>query len=254
MSSNETLNILIPIGGLIVGIILFIAGLKWFGYKRLIENIPTSKIRSIAMGLVEIFGKVVSIENNLLNSPFSETDCVYYKYTIERWVKRGDKHYWRIVSSGKTSLPFKLEDDTGLVLIDPVGASIDIHSTTYTSGAGEDPAFIIQKFLNSNNLKYEGFFGINYRMRYRESIIVPGENLYIIGSATDNPFKDDGTAQHSAEDIMIHRGKGSLYHISQKPEKGVIRKYLLKALGGLIGGSIIIIMCFKILLKIFQNF
>ncbi len=253
MSSYEALDILIPIGGLIFGIILFIVGLKWFGYKRLIENIPTSKIRSIAMGLVEIFGRVVPIEKNLLNSPFSNTKCVYYKYTVERWVKRNDKHHWQVVNSGKTSLPFKLQDNTGLVLIDPVGAGIDIKSTTYTSGTGQDPSLIILKFLNSNNLKYEGFFGINYRMRYRESMIVPGEQLYIIGSATDNPFKADGTAQHSAEDIMIYRGKGKLYHISQKPEKGVIKTYLIKALGGLIGGSIIIIICFNILLNIFSN-
>ena len=253
VSTNEILNILIPIGGLIAGIILFIAGLKWFGYKRLIENIPTSKIRYIAMGLVEIFGKVVSIENNLLNSPFSDAECVYYKYTVERWVKRNDRHHWQVVNSGKTSLPFKLKDETGSVLINPVGANIDIRSTTYTSGAGYDPSFIIQKYLDSNNLKYEGFFGINYRMRYRESIIVPDQNLYIIGSATDNPFKDDGTAQHSIEDVMIHRVKGKLFHISQKAEKGVIKTYLLKALGGLIGGTIIIIVCFNILLKIIQT-
>ena len=254
MYLGEDINIIFPIVGIIVGIILFFAGIKWFGYKRLIENIPTSKIRSIAMGLVEIFGKVIPIENNLLNSPFSNTECVYYKYTVERWVKRNDKHHWQIVNSGKTSLPFKLNDDTGSVLIDPVGADIDIKSVTYSSGAGHDPSFIIQKFLNSNNLKYEGFFGINYRMRYRESIIVPGKNLYIIGSATDNPFKADGTAQHSAEDIMIHRGKGKLFHISHKPEKGVIKTYLIKALGGLFIGSLIIIICFNMILKMIENF
>ncbi len=254
MYLSEDINIIFPIGGIIVGVILFIAGIKWFGYKRLIENIPTSKIRSIAMGLVEIFGKVIPIKNNLLNSPFSNTECVYYKYTVERWVKRNDRHHWQIVNSGKTSLPFKLQDGTGSVLIDPIGANIDIESTTYSSGAGNDPPLIIQNFLNSNNLNYEGFFGINYRMRYRESIIVPGKNLYIIGSATDNPFKADGTAQHSTEDIMIHRGKGNLYHISQKPEKSVIKSYLMKALGGLIVGSLMIIICFNILLNMFKNF
>ena len=251
---EENLNILVPIGGLIAGVVLFIAGLKWFGYKRLIENIPTSKIRAIAMGLVEIFGRVVPIEKNLLNSPFSNTECVYYKYTVERWVKRNDRHHWQVVNSGKTSLPFILNDNTGSVLINPIGADIDIKSTTFSSGAGQDPPLIIQNFLNFNNLNYEGFFGINYRMRYRESIIVPGENLYIIGSATDNPFKDDGTAQHSVEDIMIHRGKGKLFHISQKAEKGVIKTYLMKALGGLIVGSLLIILCFNILLKMFETF
>ena len=91
MFIGDNPNIFTPIVGLVIGIILFITGLKWFGYKRLIENIPTSKIRSIAMGLVEIFGKVVALENNLLHSPFSNTDCVYYNYKIERWVKRKAK-------------------------------------------------------------------------------------------------------------------------------------------------------------------
>ena len=254
VSIADNPNILIPIVGMIAGGFLFFAGLKWFGYKRLIENIPTSKIRAIAMGLVEIFGKVVPIEKNLLLSPFSNIDCVYYKYTIERWVKKDDNHHWQVVNSGKTSLPFKLKDGTGSVLIDPVGANIDIKSKTFSSDAGHDPPPIIQNFLNNSNLKYEGFFGINYRMRYRESIIVPDENLYIIGNATDNPFKEDGTALHSVEDIMIHRGKGNLYHISQKPEKSIIKSYLIKAIAGLVIGSLTIIICFNILLKMFENF
>ncbi len=248
---NDNPNIFAAIIGMVIGIILFMAGLKWFGYKRLIENIPTSKIRSLAMGLVEIFGKVVPVENNLQRSPFSNTECVYYKYSIERRVKRNDKYHWKVVNSGKTSLPFKLSDNTGSVLIDPVGADIDIKSTTFSSGAGNEPSAIIQNFLNSKNLNFEGFLGINYRMRYRESIIVPGESLYIIGSATDNPFKAEGTARHSAEDIMIRRGKGKLYHISHKQEKNVIRTYLMKALGGIIVGSLLIIICFNILLKMF---
>ena len=247
-------NILIPLIGVVAGGFIFFAGLKWFGYKRLIENIPTSKIRAIAMGLVEIFGKVVPIEKNLLLSPFSNIECVYYKYTVERWVKKDSNHNWQIVNSGKTSLPFKLKDETGSVLIDPVGANIDIKSTTFSSDAGHDPPLIIQNFLSNSNLNYEGFFGMNYRMRYRESIIVPNESLYIIGNAADNPFQADGTAQHSVEDIMIHRGKGNLYHISQKPEKSVIKSYLIKAIAGLLFGSLMVIICFNILLKMFESF
>ncbi len=251
---GDNSNVFTPIIGMVIGIILLFAGIKYFGYKRLIENIPTSKIRSIAMGLVEIFGKVVALENNLLLSPFSNTECVYYKYTVERWVKSNDKHHWQVVNSGKTSLPFKINDNTGSVLIDPGAADFDLKSTTFSSDAGQDPPIIIKKFLDANNLKYEGFFGINYRMKYRESIIIPNESLYIIGSATDNPFKADGTAQHSAEDIMIHRGKGKLYHISHKKEKNVIKTYLMKALSGIIVGGVIIIICFNILLKIVNRF
>ncbi|MFC1565963.1 hypothetical protein ACFL4B_03380, partial [Candidatus Neomarinimicrobiota bacterium] len=59
---------------------------------------------------------------------------------------------------------------------------------------------------------------------------------------------------HSVEDIMIHRGKGRLFHISQKAETGVIKTYLMKALGGLIVGSLLIIICLNILLKMFETF
>ena len=247
-------QLLIPILGMVVGTLLFFAGIKWFGHKRLIENVPTSKIRSIAMGLVEIFGKVIPVEKNLLLSPFSNTECVYYKYSIERWTQKDKQHHWQVVNSGKTSLTFKLQDETGFVLIDPVGAKIDIKTTTFSSGAGQNPAFIIQNFLKLNNLTYEGFFGINYKMRYRESIIIPNDDLFIIGNATDNPFQEDGTAQHSMDDIMINRGDSDLYHISQKLEKSVIRSYTAKALGGIIGGSIIIVICYNVLLMMFKHF
>lgn len=229
-------------------------GLRWLNQKRLIENIPTAKIRSLAMGLVEIVGKVIAVENNLLLSPFSNTKCVYYRYSVERWVKDGENHRWQTVNSGKRSLPFLLEDNTGKVLIDPVGAKIDIRSTTFNSGAGQDPPFIIKSYLASHSLDYEGFFGMNYKMRYREAVIVPKEKLYIIGSATDNPFKEDGSAQHSVDDIMIHKGNKQMYFISQKPEHKVIRSFQMKALGGLIGGGVIIIICFNILVNIFQKF
>ena len=43
-----------PIGGLS----LFFGGLSKINRDRLIANMPTSKIRSVAMGLVEINGKV----------------------------------------------------------------------------------------------------------------------------------------------------------------------------------------------------
>lgn len=253
-SIKKSPEILIPIGGFIVGIFIFIAGLKWFSYKRLIENIPTSNIRAIAMGLVEIIGKVIPIENNILSSPFSNTECVYYKYSVERWVKQNDNHHWQVVNSGNSTIPFLVNDETGSVLVNPIGANIDIKYTTFISDSGHDPPLIIKDFISTQNLNYEGFFGINYKMRYREAVIIPNEKLYIIGTANDNPFKLDGSAQHSVEDIMIHKGKGKIYHISQKPETKVVRGYLIKALAGLIFGGLILVICFNVLLRMIQNF
>jgi len=254
MSTDESQTLWFISIGLVIGPVLFFAGLRWLSHKRLIENIPTSKIRSIAMGLVEIMGQVIPIGNNIMKSPFANIDCVYYKYTVERWVKAKDSHHWRVVKSGKSDIPFLLKDNTGSVLIDSSGANIEVTKVTYTSGSGKDPSPIIKKFLKSRNLDYEGFFGINYKMRYREALIKPNDSLYIIGTAADNPFKEDGSAQHSSDDIMIHKGKGKIYYISDRSEKKVLTSYKIKSIAGLIVGALIIIVSVYILLNMIQNF
>ena len=63
MSDNE-LFIYATIG-FFVGIYFFFKGFKWLKQKKTIENIPTSKIRSIAMGLVEIFGLELYLDSIL---------------------------------------------------------------------------------------------------------------------------------------------------------------------------------------------
>ena len=55
----------------------------FYGFNRmkrfqLMNDTPTSKIRSMAMGLVEIKGKASA--KKYLNAPFSRDECVYYKY------------------------------------------------------------------------------------------------------------------------------------------------------------------------------
>ena len=48
---------------------MFYNSLKNLKIKRLIENVPTSKARSVAMGLVELKGKIES-GNKTLTDPF----------------------------------------------------------------------------------------------------------------------------------------------------------------------------------------
>src|SRR3989338_8561907 len=108
MSNSEGKVFGYSIMGFFAGIYLFYKGLKAVRLKHLIENMPTSKIRSVAMGLVEIYGEVIPIEGKLLKSPLTNTSCVYYKYTVE---VRG-KH-WNVIKKGKCTAPFYLKDETG---------------------------------------------------------------------------------------------------------------------------------------------
>ncbi len=58
------------------GVSWFFEGIALLRIKRVIENLPTSKILSMPMGLVEVKGKAKWKEK--LYSPISETPCVYY--------------------------------------------------------------------------------------------------------------------------------------------------------------------------------
>lgn len=65
------------LAGIALGIYGFVNGFKIRSKKRLIANIPTSKVRSIAVGLVEISGKAKP-NRDLLESSFTRKPCVFF--------------------------------------------------------------------------------------------------------------------------------------------------------------------------------
>jgi hypothetical protein len=228
----------------IVGICLFFFGFYWLRFKRLVENIPTSKIRSIAMGLVEVFGEVVPEKNNILKSPFSNNDCVYYKYMIEELRSTGKSTYWATIKKEEDWRHFYLKDETGMVLVDPAGAKIDIPlDNQFRSGMGTDPPDAVKQFLQTKSIRFEGLvFRLNKTMRFKEYFIAPKDKLYIMGTAGDNPFVEESSAEKGVEDVMIKKGKyEKFYYISDKTERGVLKKYNLMVYGGIGFGAILVI-------------
>ncbi|MBS3122223.1 hypothetical protein J4434_05060 [Candidatus Woesearchaeota archaeon] len=224
------------------GIFLFIKGFFWLKKKRLIENIPTSKIRSIAMGLVEVYGEVVPWKG-VLKSPFSNKECVYYKFSIQEHRRTGKHSSWVTVKTGEAGMRFYLKDNTDKVLVDPTEADVNVSQDyAFSSGFGKDPPLAIKQFLKVNNMNFESFLGLNKQMKYHEYFIAPKDKLYILGTADDNPFVKDGNSIKNAEDIMIQKGKNKeIYMISDKDEKGILRSLTWKAFGGIFGGAVLTI-------------
>ncbi len=113
----------------IVALLIGIAAL-YFGFRRykqyhLVRSIPTSKIRSIAMGLVEAAGKVKKFKNTFV-SPLSNEPCVYWRVLVERCVHRRRSAHWETVVNKGSGTHFLLKDETGEVLVDPSGAEMNI--------------------------------------------------------------------------------------------------------------------------------
>jgi hypothetical protein len=200
------------------------------------------------MGLVEIFGQVVPLTGRVFKSPLTEKDCVYYQYTIEELRSSGKSTYWAMIKKGEQKDLFYLKDDTGMILVDPTDAKIEAkRDFDYQSGFGKDPPAQVIRFLASQNLSHEGFLGLNKTMRYRETLIVSDDSLYIMGTAGENPHTKEATTHH-VDSLMIQKGKHEKqYYISDKPEKQMLTNLSLLTYG--IGGCGIVFIIIGVILS-----
>jgi hypothetical protein len=173
-------NALIFLG---VGVYLFFWGFKRLRRKRKIENIPTSTVRGLAMGLVELVGKAK--KEMILKGPLSGEDCVFYRYTVERYQSSGKSGRWVIIAKGdSTACPFWLEDGTGKVLVLTQTAEwIMPVDYSFETGLGKSLAPNLIEFLEKNNIKYHSFLG-NYPLRFKEWHVSEDDSLYVLGTAS----------------------------------------------------------------------
>lgn len=226
------------IAGVFIGLVAFGKGFVTLRRKRLIENTPTSKVRSLAMGLSEVYGEATPHKGNLLKSPFSGKDCLYYRYEVEEYRRSGKRSRWVTIKKGSKWVLFHLKDDTGEVVVDPRDAEVDIpidFSTEPGSGKTISPA--LSDFMNQEGLKLTGFLGFSKRLRFSEYFIAPGDKLYILGTAGDNPFVSEGTAVEGHKDVMIQKGKGRLFYIADKSEKECLKGHRVSMALQIYGGG-----------------
>ncbi len=172
--------------GIVIGLLLLFGyamisnGIHALQISRTTENTITSKIRSLAVGLVEVQGKVIPVDPALLlRSPQTQTPCVYFKNYV-----RGGIFPWYVMIEGDRvinsysnyemkGIPFYIEDDTGKILIDPFLADINLNSKEYDTE--------------------------------KEHIVLrPGSTVYVSGVAIPNP--DAPSDAVGNERLMIKKG------------------------------------------------
>ncbi len=240
-------------------------GIRAYNTKKLIQDLPTSKIRSVAVGISEIKGKTTPL-TTILKSPFTKQDCVHYHYTIEEFKQQGKTKKWVIILQEKSTTPFLVQDDSGTMQVNPKNAEIDIpQNVQYKSGLGKDPPKEIQEFIKNHNkqttelttattgivagfvnnifkLSFEGLFGINKTMRYTEYLIKPNTEVYILGQAcipttaqtsppqtplTQNSPKQT-TPTKATQKLQLQFQKGTPFIISNKKEENMTKKYSIE--------------------------
>ena len=140
---------------------LIVLGFILLRRKRLIENMPTSRIRSVAMGFAELAG--LARPKATVAAPFSDIPCVYFRYQVEeeRTRSRGGRT-WVTTERGDSGVPFHLQDASGTILVDQAGAETILRQSFRKVERGE------------------GFFG--RRKRYTEWWIVTGQKVFVAGT------------------------------------------------------------------------
>jgi hypothetical protein len=130
--------------GLVFGTVWFFKGFKRLRLRRRILGLATSKIRSMAMGTVEIAGRV-RVETPLIDPIFNGA-CAYYDVQIREKRGTGKHSRWvTIYTSNSHNTPFLIEDATGVARINPAKAELHFPPTVEDSampvlGGFNDPA------------------------------------------------------------------------------------------------------------------
>ena len=203
--------------------VISIALLWWWRstmlFKRTVEDVPTSKVKGVFIGLNEVKGEVKSEEP--LQTYLTESATVWYNWSIqEHWRKtesytdsKGNRRTrtssgWRTVDSGGSHQSFFLVDDTGQLLIDPTGAKVDAPSTL-SHHCGPSDSMYYEKGPSSS------IMNSTHRRRFTEHAIQPGDDLYVLGPAK---LRDEVAAP-----MIAHKEGERYYFISTKSESQIVR-------------------------------
>jgi hypothetical protein len=179
-SGDHELLRLVSRYGMATGIVpaLVAVPLLWGGFhfihlKRHIENTPTSKVRSVAMGLVEIHGRTKRLY--ALVAPMTQSACAWYR--LRKYRKDKNNNWKQVKEINSSHVPFQVDDGTGLVIVDPTGAAVKA-GTRQAGYPGQSP------------LTFTAFgSGSGDGEKWIEDVIYEGTSIYVLGYA--RPFREE---------------------------------------------------------------
>lgn len=147
--------------------------------KRIIEDTPTSKIRSAAQGYLELVGHGHLMEGLAIISPLTGTTCTWYEYKVEERRQSGKNSEWVTIRKGISDELFLIKDETGQCIIDPEEAHVTVSKKDVWHGATSSPMGNPLTTKKKRSLLSGIIIGNKYR--YTEKLLHSGESLYAIG-------------------------------------------------------------------------
>lgn len=161
------------------GLACVAAGFKRLRLKKLVEGLATSKVRSMAVGVVELAGAAEPVGELL--DPIFGRPCALYHVLVEEHRRSGKRSRWvKIHERNSYAAPFRLRDETGGVLVLPHGVEPYLredvsHQTGMLFSSAPEP---VTRYLDA-----VGGGGFGRSRRLTACIVRPGERVYVLGYA-----------------------------------------------------------------------
>jgi len=217
-----------------IGLYLLYKGFDTWRLSRLVEDTPTSKVRSMSVGRVELEGTARKREESV-TPPLLDEECVYVEWEAEKREHRpaddhGSNYEWVTIGRGTHALAFDLEDDTGSVLIradldDPTfDINQDGHQLDRSFDSGEAAPDDVRRFVRgegnpggvslaeqesgglvdsvtdfATDLATDSLDDTGNKRRYSETVLPVDTDAYVFGSAEPR----DGAAMESSESDLL---------------------------------------------------
>lgn len=216
-------EILVPLGGAFLSILMLWGWMWSLKHRRLLEDLPTSKVKGVFIGLVELKG-TAEVESPLF-SRLAQHACVAYDWGIdEHWERTVTETYtdsdgntktrtktesgWIRVDGGVVLEPFYLRDDTGIILVHPEGATFEMTSVFDKTVGIADPLYY---GMGPARVVPDS----THRRRFHEQAFPLHAPLFIVGQARE---RKDLVAPEIAADK-----NAPMFLISNRTEEQVLR-------------------------------
>lgn len=222
-----------------IGTVLFRSGFSQYRDRQLVRNTPTTKIRSLPVGNVEIKGEARPLENPLL-SPLTHQKGCLFEFEIEEEHEGDDGSDWRTVFQLREEIDFAIDDGTGSVRLDANDADLEIEreERVHVDGGDLPPRAVREWARTWGYDDVAGDRGIVERLkdglvtggepdehltgksihdrRYTETVLGVGEQTYVFGAARPRLGVE---SVENPENLVIDRHEGTgRFILSDVPE------------------------------------
>jgi hypothetical protein len=238
---------------------LFFRGFRALRIHHLIRHTPTARVRSMAMGMVEVNGTLTPRSRTV--APFSGRPCAWWGVEIQTLASnsKSGNRTWNTVYRTDSGSPFYLGDGTGVALVYPQGADFKVPFDVSEETGGLGVPQMYTDFMDSRGLGMRHLWSVG-PMRFRERRLEQGQLVYVLGRANpksvartvsfdDEVLEATGTDSYGAMHVrandeavcaVIRRGpRDPAFLVSTTSEKTETLLYGLKAFGGLVGGPLL---------------